>query len=304
MKTSNSHDDIVIAALSFAKKRSLDGNSFSHSDLKEHLTKMGFKTDGEHAHFIAELNNEMHPKSWNSSKVNSFISLDAYLGLLDYEELQQARQDAKDAKKTASIAIWLNIISTVLAAIIGILQLVSCTPSKKQETKNEIVPISGNSYRIARNKDSIVLTGPAPFHFGIQVYREKKKILDYTDKELQINSTDSDGNDSNWFTEHWGQNENLYIITVFGAPGPDQFLILKVTDSNTTVLGKTEPSSAEIFGDIDRDGKFEIGGISMYCQGGDSTCHSVDYYRVFEIAENFPTDIALTNYFKKSFDKK
>ncbi len=138
MKTSTSNEDIVIAALSFAKKRSLEGNPFSHSDLIDHLTKMGFKTNGEHANFISELNNEMHPKSWNSTKVNSFISLDAYLGLLDYEELQQARQDAKDAKKTANIAIWLNIISTILAAIIGILQLVSCTPTKKQEKEIDI----------------------------------------------------------------------------------------------------------------------------------------------------------------------
>jgi hypothetical protein len=175
-----------------------------------------------------------------------------------------------------------------------------CTSEKKQESK---VQLDHSTYKISSNKDSIVLVGPSPFHFGIQVYREKKKILDYTDKELQINSTDSNGNDSKWFTEYKG-SEDFYIITVFGGPGPDQFLVFKVTKSSVFVLGKTEPNSAEIFGDIDFDGKFELGGLRAYCQGGDDACHSVDYYRAFEIAEGFPTDSALTNYFKQLLKKK
>jgi hypothetical protein len=173
--------------------------------------------------------------------------------------------------------------------------ILSCfTLSKGLAQGEKSNPIQKRTYRLSSNKDSVVLVGEPPFHFGLQIFRKKKIILDYANNELQINSTDAFGNDANWFAEHKNGSERFYIIRVFTGPQPDQFLIIKVTDIKATVFGITETNSAEIFGDVDHDGKFEIGGLTLFCQGGDPNCHPVDHCRVFEIAEGFPTDTALT----------
>jgi hypothetical protein len=208
---------------------------------------------------------------------------------------------------------------TKLTFILLLFTLLSCTSSKKenQEVKSDSIqinttpssPVDSDSSdseqmgqtvnTISRNRDSIVLSGANPFFNRVQIFREQKRILDYTIKDFEII-----GNRSNWFTEHSYRLEYFYILRLFDAPDPDRFLIIKTTDTNTTILGITERSSAEIFGDVDYDGKFEIGGMSGWCGAGDNNCRSIDHYRIFEIADNFPTDTALTNYFKQFLKNK
>jgi hypothetical protein len=180
-----------------------------------------------------------------------------------------------------------------------------CTTLKGQERNKNEKQNKHGVFRISSNGDSIVLTnGAVPFFGGVQVFRNRKSILNYTEKDLEIISNDSDGDEWNWYAEHRERSEYLYIIRIFNGPQPDSFLVIKATDAGATVLGKTEPNSAEIFGDIDHDGKFEIGGLTLYCQGGDPNCHPADHYRVFELAEGFPTDNTLTDFFKKFLNKK
>jgi hypothetical protein len=91
----------------------------------------------------------------------------------------------------------------------------------------------------------------------------------------------------------------LYIFELLGAPGPSSFLVIKSSLDSTYLLGQTKSSSAEIFGDIDYDGNFEIGGFEWFCEADDSDCHPKDLYSVFEIRKGFPIDTALTTYFKQ-----
>jgi hypothetical protein len=82
------------------------------------------------------------------------------------------------------------------------------------------------------------------------------------------------------------------------APQPSKFLILLSTKSEVTLFGITKPSTAEIFGDIDYDGKFEIGGFEDHCEAGDRQCNRKSNYSVFELDKDFPIDKKLTRYFK------
>lgn len=147
-------------------------------------------------------------------------------------------------------------------------------------------------FRISSIKDSIVLVGTGPFYDGVQIFRGKK-IFDSSNNRIVIK-----GNEPHWFTEYRNLPDHFYIIRIYNAPDPSRFLIIKTSSDQTYALGITEPNSADIFGDVDYDGKFEIGGLTMFCQGGDNDCHPADHYHVFEIAPNFPTDISLSNFFK------
>lgn len=116
----NRSDDLIIQCLRFARERSIAGMPFGVEDLKEHLKAKGIDNPSPYVSIIWE---EMHQKAWNTNHIRSWMSLDAYTALLDYEDLQQARQDAKDAKQSAKLAMWLNIISLVLTSVIGIVQI-------------------------------------------------------------------------------------------------------------------------------------------------------------------------------------
>lgn len=147
-------------------------------------------------------------------------------------------------------------------------------------------------YQVSKDKDSVVLVkyGDYPFFEKVQIFHEQKKILDYSEDGLAIM-----GSPSNFFVEVNEGKGQFYILRLFNGPSPDKFLVIR----NKVILGVTEPNSAEIFGDVDYDGKFEIGGLTAWCPGGDKSCHPGDHYRVFELDDNFPTDKILTDYFKQ-----
>jgi len=127
--------------------------------------------------------------------------------------------------------------------------------------------------------DSIVLTRDTinELYKNIFIYRNKKLLFEYTEKNLEVVGTPF-----NIFTEHEISvcKEYYYIFKVFGAPGPNKYLIIKSTKDSTFFFGITKTNTAEIFGDIDHDGKFEIGGFEWYCEAKDSTCHPRDLYNI------------------------
>ena len=108
--------DIVIASLEFAKRKSLSGEMISAATLTTYLVeKIIIDQNGPERHFVVQ---QLFYKITGAVSEQGYMSLDAYLGLLDYEELQQARNDAREAKKDAKHAIW--------AAIgLGVLQLIT-----------------------------------------------------------------------------------------------------------------------------------------------------------------------------------
>ena len=146
--------------------------------------------------------------------------------------------------------------------------------------------------------DSVVLTRNSPnYNYDrILIYRNKKLIFEYSEENLEVIAFPH-----SLFIEHQNKvcKEWFYIFKLFGGHLPDYFLIISTSIDKTYLFGKTITSTAEIFGDVDYDGKFEIGGFEWYCEADDSSCSMKNLYSVFEIDEGFPIDTTLTNYFKK-----
>ncbi len=204
-----------------------------------------------------------------------------------------------------------------MTRFVFILTIVSLTVScsdkhknmeKKIGTETDLGTIYQFSYQHGGlDKDSVVLLSKVDktdFYNQIQIFRGQQKIFDHADKNLEIIGTPL-----NFFTEQEIEtySEYFYILRLFNAPSPDKFLIIKTTKEKTTLFGVTDSNTADIFGDIDYDGKFEIGGFIDYCEAGpngQTKCPYNDMYRVFEIADNFPTDTVLTKYFTGLFKKK
>ncbi len=179
---------------------------------------------------------------------------------------------------------------------------VSCSDKPKDVGRQiELKNIYQFSYQHGGlGRDSVVLLNSdnkSEFYDGIQIFRGQQLIIDYQEKNLEIIGTPQ-----NVFVEHSRrtQNEYFYIFKIFEGQSPNSFLIVITSKEESSIFGKTETNSADIFGDIDYDGKFEIGGWTDYCQEDDSNkCPDMNLYRVFEIDDNFPTDTTLTKIFKQ-----
>jgi hypothetical protein len=174
------------------------------------------------------------------------------------------------------------------------------------ETKTSFQTIYQFSYQHGGlGKDSVVLLrsdDKSDYYDHIQIFRGQQRIFDHTDHNLEIMGTPL-----NFFTEQYIEADKgyFYILRLFNAPSPDKFLIIKTTKEQTTLFGVTDSNSADIFGDIDFDGKFEIGGWIDHCQeGGPTKCPDTDLYKVFEIGDNFPPDTVLTTFFKGLIKKR
>jgi hypothetical protein len=146
--------------------------------------------------------------------------------------------------------------------------------------------------------DSIVLTSnnDEELYNKILIYRDHKLIFEFGDKDLEILGSQFDVCKEQ---ENLLCREYFYIFKLLNAPGPAKYLIIKSTKDKTSYFGTTKSSTADICGDIDYDGKFEIGGFEWYCEANDTTCHPKDLYSVFKVDSGFPIDTALTKYFKR-----
>ncbi len=186
------------------------------------------------------------------------------------------------------------------------LMMVSCTDQPNHvENKSEPRAIYQISYQHSGlGKDSIVLLSDddkSEFYDWIKIFRGQQLIFEHREKYLEIV-----GSPQRVFFEHPAQtpNEYFYILRMFEGQSPNSFLIIKTSKDKTIIFGKTETNSADIFGDVDYDGKFEIGGWTDFCQEDElKKCPNMDLYRIFEIDDNFPTDSTLTRIFKQLIKK-
>lgn len=132
--------DIVIAALEYSRARFIKGEDFDYADMHNTLLKEGY-----FAPDFAGLNNDFLRAVYNQictyqdpyAKNRRFMGIESYLGLLDYEELQLARQDSARAREEAKLAIkhaeeatlltkkalfWTKV-SVIAAIVVGIVQI-------------------------------------------------------------------------------------------------------------------------------------------------------------------------------------
>lgn len=133
--------DIVIAAMEFAREKFMQGLSFDKGELSNYLFSQKYfeaQNVGDNDGLVTALYDQIMSHRDTHISIRRWMSLDAYLGLLDYEELQLAREDsarareeakqaiknATDATRFAKKALVWTIISAVMASVIGIIQIV------------------------------------------------------------------------------------------------------------------------------------------------------------------------------------
>jgi len=152
------------------------------------------------------------------------------------------------------------------------------------------------------------LTDPYDLHlYGkIEFIIDNKIALEYKEKYLEI-----EGYQDNVCT-FFQQQENggfvsFYVFRYNNRPSPDKFLVFKQIGNEIKFIGTTEQSTADVFGDIDLDGKFEIGGFNTNCEPGtkenDQPSHPlfcIDHLRVYEIGDIFIRDTIVERFIKNN----
>jgi hypothetical protein len=121
--------DIVIASLRFIRQRTLTGQSTSFDELKAALIADGQLNAGDEnmEDFVKNFYGRMVVE--RNSRF-SYLTIDSYFDLLDYEELLQARQVADDARQSATRAeivasksLRLTMLSLGVAIVVGLIQI-------------------------------------------------------------------------------------------------------------------------------------------------------------------------------------
>ena len=175
---------------------------------------------------------------------------------------------------------------------------------KKRPYYNPIYQLSYPHLRLP--KDSVVLAyignEETDFYNSIKIFRNKKLIFTQFDPTWELIAYPE-----RIFFEQWnGPEPNYYyILELFGGSSPSKFLIINTKANETKLFGITPSSSADIFGDIDFDGFFEIGGFIDYCQeDSQSKCPDSTLYQIIRITDNFPVAKELTTYFRRILMKK
>jgi len=122
--------------------------------------------------------------------------------------------------------------------------------------------------------DSIVLSQRfeenQPYFGEISIHRQGNPVFHYSSDEIEFEGFDT----------------VVYIFTQNERPEPNRYLIVSVTEDSSWIVVTTPSNTAEIFGDIDADGKFEIGGIKEY---GETV-----QYEVLEVGTDISIDTTLT----------
>lgn len=143
------------------------------------------------------------------------------------------------------------------------------------------------------DKDSIVLSkkieNDLPYYGKLEIYRNGISIFEYENEHLEL-----EGFSGTIFKEQSKDDSYYYVFTINDRPSPNKFLVIKTSIDTTFVFGTTDNNTAEIFNDIDYDGKFEIGGYTDW--GGQ--------YEVFEIDNGFPRDIAIEKHMLSIINNK
>ncbi len=205
-----------------------------------------------------------------------------------------------------------QIMSKQILLILSLF-IISCNPASK---KDQIVPenyINGIPKSVKQSilETKIILSeikDPYELHLyeKIQFIINDKVTLEYKKDDLEIEGYQD--NVCVFFQKpENGSFVNFYVFTSNNRPSPNKFIVFKQSANEIKFIGETEESTADIFGDVDLDGIFEIGGFNNYCQPGtkeneqpDHPLFCIEHLRVYEIGNTFERDSIMENFIKKN----
>jgi hypothetical protein len=189
------------------------------------------------------------------------------------------------------------------ALILMLIVAIISSSTNAQEIKKSISQRTLPIYKISKNNtlepesDTVELSDlfepDFPSFTTITIYRNNKKIFSFHDPKGEFYD------DKGLFTEHKSLHgkESYLIFSCSGRPSADYYFVLHKSESGYTQLGYTASITAEIFGDIDHDGVFEIGGFENMDEVGNTIDESIriatKQYKIYKVLPNFPLDKTL-----------
>lgn len=108
------------------------------------------------------------------------------------------------------------------------------------------------------------------------------EMIEFEGQSFTLSSENTFSNDSTTF----------YLVGVNNRPEPNYYYIFRWDGEHITQIGQTEPTTKEIFGDVDGDGNLEIGGFNTYCQGVsveefNDPNFCLDHFRIIEVQNSY-----------------
>lgn len=125
--------DLYIELIKYGKDKLYTGVKMSEAI--SHLESIGIKLDTDSKKalfreaFLAIFGSQLEQNNGgtNASESPRYLNVQSYFEFLDYEELQESRKSAEDAKKISGIAIFLAAVQI----LVGIFQYTQSTSNSK-----------------------------------------------------------------------------------------------------------------------------------------------------------------------------
>ena len=151
----------------------------------------------------------------------------------------------------------------LLLIVTSILFLISCESFLKnqstKEKKDDTIFVSEKIGDITVKLSSFIdSTNPLPEHHFNKIEFLVNDSVPIFNHKLQKSSIVGYSNKTCTFYN------DFFIFKTDDDPNPNKYLVFKNDKNTMNFYGETENVSGEIFGDIDHDGKFEIGGYTTY----------------------------------------
>ena len=114
-------EDKYIKLLRQARDLLRENKGMSFSKFKGESQALGFPHDDvQESNLYNMIYGQFDPTSDQNWDFEKRMHMDAYMQLLDYENLEQARQDSKDARKEAKTALRIATLALVIGILVGL----------------------------------------------------------------------------------------------------------------------------------------------------------------------------------------
>lgn len=119
-------NDLVIDTLTIGRDYFLkDPEGITKDEMRIELTKLGYdlesKANERVFSYVMASNFFVSKQNNNSNLSKQYLGLDSYFSLLDYEELKEARESAKQANKHANWALYLTVGFSIASIIVTVI---------------------------------------------------------------------------------------------------------------------------------------------------------------------------------------